>query len=211
MNGHRQRQRPHGLALGLLLEGDGEHPLVDARPARAGRPRSRSSRRRDPAVCTRNSGLPVAPSASARYSSGIITPSKKSGALPITTASMSAQVISASSSAREAASRTRPAIETSPRVAWCLVWPTPTTATRSLPISPLPSRTHTRFCCRHGPEVAWATPRSAVPSMMRWATSPMRMRPAAIIGLAASAPPEGLTLTWSPQARAPRGGSAPGG
>jgi hypothetical protein len=54
----------------------------------------------EPAVCTRNSGLPTAPSASARYSSGIITPSKKSGALPITTASMSAHVISASSRAR---------------------------------------------------------------------------------------------------------------
>ena len=95
----------------------------------------------EPAVCTRNSGLPVAPSASARKSSGIITPSKKSGALPTTTASMSAQVIPASSSALEAASRTSPAIETSPRVAWCLVCPIPMTATRSLPISPpLPGR-----------------------------------------------------------------------
>src|ERR1700735_237753 len=28
----------------------------------------------DPAVCTRSSGLPIAPSASARYSSGILTP-----------------------------------------------------------------------------------------------------------------------------------------
>ncbi len=43
----------------------------------------------DPAVCTRISGLPTAPSASARNSSGIMTPSKKSGALPTTTASMS--------------------------------------------------------------------------------------------------------------------------
>ena len=68
-----------------------------------------------PAVCTRMIGLPAAPSASARYSSGIITPSKMSGALPITTASMSSHVISASSSARIAASRHRPAIETSAR------------------------------------------------------------------------------------------------
>ena len=36
----------------------------------------------EPAVCTRSSGLPTAPSASARYSSGIITPSNRSGALP---------------------------------------------------------------------------------------------------------------------------------
>ena len=95
----------------------------------------------EPAVWTRKSGLPVAPRASARKSSGIITPSKKSGALPMTTASMSDQVISASASAREAASRTSPAIETSPRVAWCFVWPTPMTATLSLPISSsLPGR-----------------------------------------------------------------------
>ena len=46
----------------------------------------------EPAVCTRISGLPVAPTASARNSSGIITPSKKSGALPTTTASMSSNV-----------------------------------------------------------------------------------------------------------------------
>ncbi len=46
-----------------------------------------------PAVCTRNIGLPTAPSASARYSSGIITPSNMSGALPMTTASMSDHVV----------------------------------------------------------------------------------------------------------------------
>ena len=46
----------------------------------------------EPAVCTRISGLPVAPTASAMNSSGIITPSKKSGALPTTTASMSSNV-----------------------------------------------------------------------------------------------------------------------
>src|SRR5215472_9861609 len=36
----------------------------------------------EPAVCTRSSGLPTAPSASARYSSGIITPSNRSRACP---------------------------------------------------------------------------------------------------------------------------------
>ena len=56
-----------------------------------------------------------------------------------------------------------------------------------------PSRTQTRFCCRHGPEVACATARSAWPDQMARADSPMRMSPADIIGLAASAPPEGLT------------------
>ncbi len=57
-----------------------------------------------------------------------------------------------------------------------------------------PSRTHTRFCCRHGPEVAWATARSAAPDQMARADSPMRMSPADIIGLAASAPPDGFTI-----------------
>ena len=69
----------------------------------------------EPAVCTRSSGLPVAPSASARYSSGIITPSNRSGAFPATTASMSASERLASASARSTASRHRPAMDTSVR------------------------------------------------------------------------------------------------
>jgi len=73
-------------------------------------------------------GLPTAPSASARKSSGIITPSNMSGALPITTASMSFQSHSASSSARSAASRISPTWETSMRLASKLVCPTPMTA-----------------------------------------------------------------------------------
>ena len=84
----------------------------------------------EPAVCTRSSGLPVAPSASARYSSGIITPSNRSGAFPATTASMSASERPASPSARSTASRHRPAIDTSVRRLRCWVWPTPRTAAR---------------------------------------------------------------------------------
>src|SRR5215471_3056357 len=60
-----------------------------------------------------------------------MTPSNMSGALPMTTASMSAQSTRASASAARAASRTRPAIETSIRFDACLVWPTPITAQRS--------------------------------------------------------------------------------
>src|SRR5215813_13629216 len=60
-----------------------------------------------------------------------MTPSNMSGALPITTASTSAQPRPASASATSAASRTRPAIETSIRFDACLVWPTPITAQRS--------------------------------------------------------------------------------
>src|SRR4249919_3776100 len=65
----------------------------------------------EPAVCTRISGFPVAPTASAMNSSGIMTPSKKSGALPTTTASMSSKVEPESTSALSMASRTRPFID----------------------------------------------------------------------------------------------------
>ncbi len=60
-----------------------------------------------------------------------------------------------------------------------------------------PSNTATRFCCRHGPLAQWATARSAEPSAIREATSANRARPAAICGFAASAPPLGLIATAS--------------
>src|SRR6201991_2128632 len=82
----------------------------------------------EPAVCTRIKGLPVAPTASAMNSSGIITPSKKSGALPTTTASMSSNVEPESANALSMASRTRPFIETSWRLATYFVCPVPSTA-----------------------------------------------------------------------------------
>ena len=120
------------------------------------------------------------------------TPSNMSGALPITTASMSDQVMPASSSASTAASRTRPGDR----------HVLARGAVRGLPDAddgnPVaghllsPSRTTTMFCCRHGPLVACATPRPASPAMMRRATSPMRIRPALITGFAASGPPDGL-------------------
>ena len=84
----------------------------------------------EPAVCTRISGFPVAPMASDMNSSGIMTPSKKSGALPTTTASMSSNVEPESASARSIASRTRPFIETSCRFATYFVCPVPSTAAR---------------------------------------------------------------------------------
>ncbi len=82
----------------------------------------------EPAVWTRINGLLVAPIASAMNSSGIMTPSKKSGALPTTTASMSSNVDPESASARSMASRTRPFIDTSLRLATYLVCPVPSTA-----------------------------------------------------------------------------------
>ncbi len=104
--------------------------------------------------------MPVAPTASAMNSSGIMTPSKKSGALPTTTASMSSKVDPESASARSMASRTRPFIETSWRLATYLVCPVPRTAASSGSRHRyFPSRTATRFCCSAGPLVACASTR----------------------------------------------------
>ena len=54
--------------------------------------------------------------------------------------------------------------------------------------------TATRFCCSAAPLVAWASTRCAEPSKMCRAAKPMRSRPVENIGLAASAPPDGLTF-----------------
>ncbi len=152
----------------------------------------------DPAVCTRINGLFVAPVASAMNSSGIMTPSKKSGALPTTTASMSSNVEPESASARSMASRTRPFIDTSCRLATYFVCPVPSTAASCPATILFPSRTATRFCCSAGPLVACARTRCAEPSKMCCAAKPMRSSPAENIGLAARAPPDGLTFVDEP-------------
>src|SRR4029077_7907715 len=66
------------------------------------------------------------------------------------------------------------------------------------------SITLTRFCCRAGPLVAWPRARSARPEEISRAAIPIRARPATNIGLAARAPPDGLTRTPSPRPSAPR-------
>ena len=156
----------------------------------------------EPAVWTRSIGLPTAPSASARYSSGIITPSKKSGALPIDDG---VDVGPASCRRRPAPRGGLPDEPGDRHVApgrLVVGLAEPDDGHALLAPSVAPSRTHTRFCCRQGPQVAWATARPASPRAMRAAASPMRTRPAAIIGLAASGPPDGLTSTSSFSPRA---------
>ena len=90
-----------------------------------------------------------------------------------------------------AASRTRPAIETSSRLDLATVWPTPMTAQRSAITHP-PGR---RPGSAAGTVPTSRAPRRGRPGPTRWpcAASPIRMSPADIIGLAASAPPDGLT------------------
>ena len=135
----RQRERPHGLALGLLLEGHGEHPLVDAGLDELAGDDARSTRRPSRRCAPGTAACPSQPSASARYSSGIITPSKKSGALPID----DRVDVGPGHLRRRPAPGGRPPARARPSTrrpgsAWCLVWPIPTTATRSLPISVVP-------------------------------------------------------------------------
>src|SRR5262249_37522124 len=67
-----------------------------------------------------------------------------------------------------------------------------------------PSSTATRFCCRQGPLVAWATARRARPSRIRCAAAPRRVSPATMTGFEASAPPEGFTRASGPRPSASR-------
>ena len=113
----------------------------------------------EPAVCTRNIGLPAAPSASVRYSSGFITPSKRSGALPMTTASMSAQSIWASSSARRRRLAHQAAEGHVPAPGLVLGLADADDRAGLVAHLPSPSRMQTRFCCRHGPDVEWPSVR----------------------------------------------------
>ena len=122
----------------------------------------------EPAVCTRNIGLPVAPSASVRYSSGFMTPSNRSGALPRTTASMSDQSIWASSSARRGGLADEPAEGHVPAAALVVGLADADDRARLMSHQSFPSMTQTRFCCRHGPDVECASVRrSALVSDLR--------------------------------------------
>ncbi len=169
---HRHRQRPHRVGLRLLLEGDRQHPLVHARPGPARRRRSRSTRR---------PSRPCAPGAAAcprrrarRRGRARASSRPRTGRGPCRRRRRRCRrrSSSASASARSTASRSRPAIETSSRLARWWVWPTPMTAAGTLDIRlPLLSSVSTRFCCSAGPEVAWAR---------------------ALLGLAGPDPPGGL-------------------
>ena len=147
----------------------------------------------EPAVWTRNMGLPTAPRAGARYSSGIMLPSNMSGALPMTTASMSRP--GEVGVGQGHLGRLADQAGDGHVLPLGLVVGLAHADDCATLCHHAPSRTQTRFCCRHGPEVAWATARSAWPEAMRAAASPMRIRPADMSGLAASAPPDGLMVT----------------
>ena len=168
-------ERELRVALGLLLVRDREHPAGAAGLRRAYAATMPVVPPTEPAVCTRNIGLPVAPSASVRYSSGFITPSNRSGALPSTTASMSA-----TSSRRRRARGARPRgrarrSDTSSRRLLVVGLADPDDRARLVrSLASRPSRMQTRFCCRHGPDVECASVRCLPPSKMWSAASAMR-------------------------------------
>ena len=180
--------------LGLFFEGHDEHPGMDSSGNEAD-PGARGNTPRVPRRVRARTGLPTAASESTSASSGDISPSMMSGALPTTTASISFQPSSASSSARPAASRTRPPSVTSFRTEAWWVWPTPMTAHRVLTVL-APSRTPG---CAAGTRRWWRARRRvpARPSRISRAAAPIRMRPVAMIGSAGRAPPEGLTSPTS--------------
>ncbi len=157
-------EAPLRVALGLLLVRDRQHAVVAAGLGRGATRRATSTRRRSRRCARAGSACRRRPSASAIDSSGIITPSNGSGALPMTTASMSVKVSSASSSARCAASRTRPGSDTSSRRFLYFVWPMPTTAHGCVAQQSVPFQHADQVLLQHEPDVAWATPRLRPPS-----------------------------------------------
>jgi hypothetical protein len=136
----------------------------------------------------------TAPSASARKSSGIIAPSKKSGALPMTTASMSSQVIW-----RRRGPAWRPRGRARPwrrRPGWPRTWSgrrRPRRRTRLLHPSALPLEDAHEVLLQHGPAVAWARARPASPSPDGTGHLGDAQQARRHHGLAASAPPPGCT------------------
>ena len=156
----RHRQRPHGVALGLLLEGDGQDPLVDAgRDELAGDDRRRAADRArgvhpEQRLARRRRGRRRGTARASSRPRRSRAPCRRRRRRCRSRSSRHRRAPGSRPPARGRPSTRRRAS------ALCFVWPMPTIATRFwCDPSALPSRTATRFCCRHGPLVAWATAR----------------------------------------------------
>ena len=159
---HRHRQAPRRVALGLLLERDGEHALVDAGHHELGR--DDRGRPADAAGGVHADHRLARPRRARRRgrARASTTPSNMSGALPIDdgvdVGPRHARVLERLDArprgrARPSTRRGGPRRGGSDR---------PRRRRCGLPAITSPSRTQTRFCCRHGPCVAWATPAAGV-------------------------------------------------
>ena len=158
--GHRQG--PHGVGVGLLLEGDGEHPLVDARRHQVRRPRWRSSRRPSRRCGPAASACPRR-RARRQVQLGHHDALEHVGRLADDHGvDVGPRRGRRPRGPRSAASRTSPAMETSSRLALCLVWPTPMTAHRSRHQPPSLQHAHQVLLQAAAPR--WRGPRPGRPS-----------------------------------------------
>ena len=207
---HGQRQRPHRLALGLLLEGDGEHPLVDAGLDQlAGHDRGRAADR-----------------------AGGVHPEQRLA----DRAQRVGQVQLGHHHALEEVGRLADddGVDVGPGHLGVGEGPRRPPRGRArpwrrrrgspgawsgrrrrrqlvpLPSSALPFQDAHEVLLEAGPRGGVGDASGGLAIHDPCATSPMRIRPATITGLAASAPPEGFTLTCR-RGPARRAGSAPAG
>ena len=193
----RDRQRPHGVGLGLLLERDRQHPAVHAGLDQAGRddpgrPADRAGRVHP------QQRLAGGAERVGQVQLGHHHALEQVGRLADHDRVDVRQRRPASASARSTASRHSPAIDTSVRRVRCWVWPTPRTAARCRVTAGPPSRRRGSAAGRGRWWRGRAPGRPGRTKISR-AAIPIRARPAANIGLPHSAPPDGLTRTPSPR------------
>ena len=157
----RHRERPHGLALALLLEADGEDPLVDPglhelRGDDGGRPAHRAGGVH--AEQRLAGGAEGVGEEQLRHHHALEEVGRLADDDGVDVGPRHLGVVEGAGRglADEAGHRDVAA------GGLVLGLADPDDGDPVLAHQPSPSRTVTRFCCRHGPEVAWATPRVAV-------------------------------------------------
>ncbi len=180
------RQCPHGVGVGLLLEGDGEDPLVTTGSDEMGGHDGRGPAYRPRRVDTQH-GLAHRAQGRSQVQLGHHDALEHVGGLAdhhgVDVTPVEPGVLEGA--CRRLAHEPRDRDVLSLRGVLGLAHPDHRAALghhAPFPAGPEGSaaRAHTRFCWRHGPEVACAMAVRALPSMMRAAASPMRTSPATI-------------------------------
>ena len=196
---HRNAQRPHGIRLRLLLPGHREHApfLPDGTRLAATIAVEPPT---EPAVCTRIIGLPTAPArrrCTARHHDAL----EHVGRLADDDRVDVGQRRHRSSSALSMASRTRPAIETSLRLA---TYSSARCRHRGQLARPsvVPLQDGDQILLQAGPLVAWASTRLAAPSRCA-GRDPDALQARRDHRVGRQRPPDGLIFV-DPLARAPR-------
>ena len=160
--GHRQG--PHGVGVGLLLVGHGQHPLVDARGDQVGGHQGRRASDRAGGVHP-DHGLAHRTERRGQVELGHHVALEHVGGLAddhgVDVAPVEVGV------GQGHLGRLPHQAGDGHVVPLGLVVGLPHADDRAALCHHAPSRTQTRFCCRQGPEVAWATARRAWPARMR--------------------------------------------